>query len=177
MRHQDHSLILLTDRSEELRWQSQLAEQGHMLSTNTEAFLVIEQNGVVRYANNFCERERGYATGKMLGLKLSEIEIGRDVDGVSSRVYSEEEMSQRLSSCVKKGRQFVTKHGMCEMMAVYSQPMSHYAPYRMSNDMVLLLTARDETDRFKQLQALIEARAEAESSNKAKSAFHGGYEP
>ena len=167
----DVDVILLIDRSEELRWQSQLAEQGHMLSTNTEAFLVVEQNGLVRYANNFCEQERGYESGQMLGLKLNDIEIGRDVDGVSSRAYSDDEIQKRLSSCVKKGQAIryeawhVRKDG-----SIFPTDVS-LRPYRMSNDMVLLLTARDETERFKQLQALIEARAEAESSNKAKSAF------
>ena len=167
----DQYLIVLTDRSEELRWQSQLAEQGHMLSTNTEAFLVVEQTGSVRYANNFCELERGYGIGEMLGLKLNEIEIGRDVDGVSSRVYSDEEMAHRLSSCVKKGQAIRYEAWHVRNDGSIFPTDVTLRPYRMSNDMVLLLTARDETERFKQLQALIEARAEAESSNKAKSAF------
>ena len=166
-----HPVIVLTDRSEELRWQSQLAEHGHMLSSNTEAYLVIDGRGLIRYANNFCERERGYGNGEMVGLQLRDIEIGRDEDGVSAREYTQEEIEARLDNCLRRGQVdryeawHVRKGG-----SIFPTDVS-LRPYRMSSEVVLLLTAQDESSRYRQLQALMEARAEAESSNNAKSAF------
>ncbi len=168
---ENNPVIVLTDRSEELRWQSQLAEHGHMLSSNTEAYLVIDGRGLIRYANNFCERERGYENGEMVGLQLRDIEIGRDEDGVSAREYTQEDIEQRLDNCLRRGQVeryeawHVRKGG-----SIFPTDVS-LRPYRMSSEVVLLLTAQDESSRYRQLQALMEARAEAESSNNAKSAF------
>ncbi|NRA36877.1 MAG: PAS domain-containing sensor histidine kinase [Planctomycetes bacterium] len=165
------SLLLLTDRSEELRWQSQLAEQGHMLSSNNEAYLVIDQRGMIRYANNFCEEERLYAFGELVGMHLQDVEIGRDIDGVSSKAYSQEEIEVKLKRCFDSGQ--VERYEAWHVRSdgeIFPTDVS-IRPFRMSSETVLLLRARDETERYRQLQALMDARAEAESSNRAKSAF------
>ena len=72
-------LWLVNDNSAELRLRAQLAEEASFLAHSHEAFLVVDLNGVIRYANEFCERERNYDAGGMVGLNLADQEKICDV--------------------------------------------------------------------------------------------------
>ena len=55
----DGLLWLVEDNSAELRLRAQLAEEASFLAHSHESFMVVDLNGFVRYANEFCERELG----------------------------------------------------------------------------------------------------------------------
>jgi PAS domain S-box-containing protein len=159
------------DCSEELRLHSQIAEQGHMLSGANEAYLVIDANGFVRYVNPYCEQERGHPAGGMVGLRLHAIESYRNPDGSDGQALSEAELVERL-------RQFKRRGGVHRYDAWhYRRDGSRFPtsvsirPYRLQDEIVLLLTASDESERLEFVRQLMEARARAEESSRAKSAF------
>jgi PAS domain S-box-containing protein len=164
-------LWVCEDCSELLRLQAQLAEQGHILASGNEAYMVIDPRGLVRYANHFCEQERGYDAGGMVGQSLADLEQPRGPDGSDGKRLSFAEIKQRLQGFLASGgvHRYDAWH--------YRKDQSRFPteislrPYRMQHETVLLLTARDESERLNFVRDLVEARAKAEESNRAKSSF------
>lgn len=163
-------LWLVDDNSAELRLRAQLAEEASFLAHSHEAFLVIDLGGVIRYANEYCERERGYGPGEMVGLNLAELEKTCDATYQNREPVSAGDLRKRLADVVKNGTLRYNawhqhlgggEHGVEVNMR----------PHRLSNEQVILVTAHDDSRRLMHLQALSQAKAEAESANRAKSAF------
>ncbi len=170
-----HEVWLARDCSEELRLHAQVAEQGHILASSNEAYLVVDTYGNIRYANPFCEEERGYTLGMMSGMRLNECEAlrGDQIDESQSdgQVLTDKELQLRLAEYIEAG-------GVHHYNAWHSKKNGSrmpvevgIRPYRLRNEMVLLITPRDEGERLRHLQELMDARAVAEASDQAKSAF------
>ena len=163
-------LWVVANKSEELRLQAQIAEQGHVLASSNEAYMVVDSYGSVRYANAFCEQERGYETGAMVGQQLHGFEQQRLLDGQA--IITDAEASRaRIKGYLDEGG--AHRYDAWHLRKDKSRfPVEVVArPYRMTNETVLLLTVRDESERLQFVQDLMTARAEAEASNRAKSAF------
>jgi PAS domain S-box-containing protein len=158
------------DHSIELRLRAQLAEEASFLAHSHEAFMVVDQQGVIRYANEFCERERGYASGGMIGINLADIEKRCDTTYQNVEPLATADVRQRLGEVIKKGvyrynawHQHV--HGGEHPVEVSMRQ------HRLSNENVVLVNAHDDSRRLMHLQGLAQAKSEAESANRAKSAF------
>lgn len=164
-------LWLVDDKSEELRLRSQLAEQASMLAHGSEAFLVVDTQGQVRYANAVCENFQRAAPGSLIGTRIT------DQQRLTSETYEPDH---------DPGRESITGHLVAASKS--DGPLRYNAfmrrgdgseypvevsvrPYRMSQEQVLLVTIRDESRRLQHLQDLMEAKATAEAANRAKSAF------
>jgi signal transduction histidine kinase len=163
-------LWLVTDNSAELRLRAQLAEEASFLAHGHEAFLVIDQGGVIRYANEFCERERGYAAGGMVGLNLADQERVCDAAYQNPEPVATGELRKRLAEVVKTGMLRYNAWHKHNAGGEHAVEVS-MRPHRLSNELVILVTAHDDSRRLMHLQALSHAKSEAESANRAKSAF------
>jgi PAS domain S-box-containing protein len=163
-------LWLVLDNSAELRLRAQLAEEASFLAHSHEAFMVLDQGGVIRYANEFCERERGYAPGGMVGLNLADLEKLCDAAYQSPETVATGDLRKRLAEVVKVGVHRYNAWHLHRGGGEHPVEVS-MRPHRLSNEMVVLVTAHDDGKRLMHLQALSQAKAEAESSNRAKSAF------
>ncbi len=164
-------LWLIDDKSEELRLRSQLAEEASLLAHSNEAFLVVDQNGVIRYANAQCEREMGYDQGMLIGMSLLELERACSDTFDDSQQLTLDELRLRLHQVVRKGTVF--RYNAYQRRRNGSEfPVEvNMRPYKMSQETVLLTTIRDESRRLQHLQDLVQAKAAAEAANRAKSAF------
>ena len=163
-------LWLVNDNSAELRLRAQLAEEASFLAHSHEAFLVIDQGGVIRYANEFCERERGYSPSGMVGLNLADLEKLCDAAYQASEPVAIGDLRKRLADVVKAG---VFRYNAWHAhRAGGEHPVEvSMRSHRMGNERVILVTAHDDARRLMHLQGLAQAKSEAESANRAKSAF------
>ena len=161
----------LMDSSAELRLRSQLAEEASFLAHSNEAFLVLDTSGTVRYANQFAERERGHPTNAMVGLNLLALERPCNPSYQDVRVLSADELRRRLETLVQEGGQL--RYNAWHKRADGGElPVEvTLRPHRMSQENVILMSARDDSRRLMHLQALMQAKVEAETANRAKSAF------
>lgn len=164
-------LWLVDDKSEELRLRSQLAEQASLLAHGSEAFLVVDIHGQIRYANAVCERFQRVQAGSMIGQRLGDLQrltsdtydAGADGgrvtidDLLASACKTDDPVRYNAFMRRQDGSEFPTEVSL--------------RPYRMSQEQVLLVTIRDESRRLQHLQDLMEAKASAEAANSAKSAF------
>jgi signal transduction histidine kinase len=163
-------LWLVTDASAELRLRAQLAEEASFLAHGHEAFLVIDMNGVIRYANEFCERERGYGPGGMVGLNLADLEKVCDAAYQNPEPVATGDLRKRLAEVLKTGMLRYNAWHRHRGDGEHAVEVS-MRPHRLSNEQVILVTAHDDSRRLMHLQALSHAKSEAESANRAKSAF------
>ncbi len=170
--HADRGVMwLMLDKSSELRLRSQLTEEASFLAHNHESFMVVDQNGFVRYANPYCERERGYDTNGMIGRNLAQLERWCSPSYQEVREVSGSEERARLST-VLKGSGPLTYKAWHRRLDGSELPVEvSMRPHRMSYETVVLVIARDDSRRLMQLQDLVQAKAEAEAANRAKSAF------
>jgi PAS domain S-box-containing protein len=159
------------DSSAELRLRSQLAEEASFLAHSNEAFMVLDARGTIRYANQYAERERGYATNGMVGLNLLAIERMCNPSYQDIKHQSAEDLTNRLQTVLRDGghQRYNAWHKRMDggELPIEASLRSH----RMNQDTVILLTARDDSRRLMHLQALLQAKVEAETANRAKSAF------
>jgi signal transduction histidine kinase len=164
-------LWMISDISSELRLRAQLAEEASFLAHSHEAFMVIDAAGIIRYANEFCERERGFTAGSMVGLELCALERWSDTSYDLSQAISAEEMRQRLAEVVRGGR-LLRYNAWHRHRDEGEHPVEvTMRAHRLSHEVVILTTAHDDSRRLMHFQALAHAKAEAESANRAKSAF------
>ena len=164
-------LWLVDDKSEELRLRSQLAEQASLLAHGSEAFLVIDVHGQVRYANAVCERFQAAAPGSIVGTRMMDFQrLTSDSYDASYDPGHESIVDHLVTACKIDGplryNAFMRRGDGSEYPVEVS-----LRPYRMSKEQVLLVTIRDESRRLQHLQDLMEAKATAEAANRAKSAF------
>ncbi len=164
-------LWLVVDHSIELRLRAQLAEEASFLAHSHEAFMVIDLTGFIRYANEFCERERGFEPGALVGKGLA------DLERLCTATY-EKPQAQTITEVQARMREVVKNGGVYRYNAWHhhrgggEHPVEvHMRPHRLSSETVVLTTAHDDARRLMHLQALTQAKAEAESANRAKSAF------
>ncbi len=161
----------LQDSSAELRLRSQLAEEASFLAHSNEAFMVLDLHGTVRYANQFAERERGYATNGLVGMSLLVLERPCNPSYQDMKVPSAEDVNKRLETLIHDGGQ-VRYNAWHKRSDGGDLPVEvNLRPHRMSQESVILLSARDDSRRLMHLQALMQAKVEAETANRAKSAF------
>jgi PAS domain S-box-containing protein len=164
-------LWVVEDKSSELRLRAQLAEEASFIAHHHEAFLVVDQTGLIRYANECCERERGYAPGAMVGLKLADLEALCNAAYEDPRRLTPAEMRVRLQEAAK-GDGVVRYNAWHRHASGGEHPVEvSMRSHRLSQEVVVLITAQDDGRRLMHLQALTQAKAEAESANRAKSAF------
>jgi len=164
-------LWLIVDHSIELRLRAQLAEEASFLAHSHEAFLVIDLTGFVRYANEFCERERGYEPGGLVGKGLADLERTCTAMYENPQAQSLADIQARLREVVKNGGVY-RYNAWHQHRGGGEHPVEvHMRPHRLSSETVILTTAHDDARRLMHLQALTQAKAEAESANRAKSAF------
>jgi PAS domain S-box-containing protein len=170
--HADRGVMwLMLDKSSELRLRAQVTEEASFLAHNHESFMVVDQNGFVRYANPFCERERGYDTNGMIGRNLAQLERWCSPSYEDVRDVSGSEERARLSAVVK-GSGALTYTAWHRRIDGSEMPVEvSMRPHRMSYETVVLVIARDDSRRLMHMQALVQAKAEAEAANRAKSAF------
>lgn len=162
---------LVQDVSEELRLRAQLAEEGSLLAHVQEAFLVVDRHGVVRYANHHAERERGAEANGLVGRGLAELERLCGPTYQDPRAQTADEVRSRCDE-VLRGRGSVRYHALHRRLDGGELPVEAVMrPHRLSGETVVLISARDDGRRLMHLQALIQAKDEAETSNRAKSAF------
>jgi len=164
-------LWLVNDKSEELRLRSQLAEQASLLAHGSEAFLVIDVHGQVRYANAVCERFQAAAPGSIVGLRMMDFQRLTSDSYDASYDPGHESIADHLIAAGKSDgpvryNAFMRRGDGREYPVEVS-----LRPYRMSTEQMLLVTIRDESRRLQHLQDLMEAKATAEAANRAKSAF------
>jgi PAS domain S-box-containing protein len=161
----------LQDSSAELRLRSQLAEEASFLAHSNEAFMVLDTVGTIRYANQYAERERNHSTNGMVGMNLLQLERICNPSYQDVKVISADELRLRLETLVRDGGQL--RYNAWHKRADGGElPVEvNLRPHRMSQDTVILLTARDDSRRLMHLQALMQAKVEAETANRAKSAF------
>ncbi len=163
-------LWLIVDNSAELRLRAQLAEEASFLAHSNEAFMVIDLSGNIRYANEFCERERGYDNGTMVGINLADIEKRCDATYQNIEPLATGDLVKRLAQVTKQGAYRYNAWHLHQSGGNHPVSVSMRS-HRLSNEQVVLVTAHDDTRRLQHLQALAQAKSEAESSNRAKSAF------
>jgi PAS domain S-box-containing protein len=169
--HRGGMLWTIQDRSSELRLRAQLTEQASMVAHSHEAFMVIDQQGYIRYANRFCETERGFDAHGLVGRNLAQIERPCGPGFDDARDQSPEELRARLQQVLKNDEPS-TYNAWHRRRDGNELPVeATLRPHRVSQETVLLLAARDDSRRLMHLQALTQAKAEAEAANRAKSAF------
>jgi PAS domain S-box-containing protein len=170
--HADGGIMwMMLDKSSELRLRAQLTEEASFLAHSHEAFLVVDQNGFIRYANPFCERERGYETNGLIGRNLAQTERWCSPAYEETREVSGSDLRARLQQVVKDGGP-LSYNAWHRRLDGGELPVEvSMRPHRMSYETVVLVIARDDSRRLMHLQALIQAKAEAEAANRAKSAF------
>ena len=161
----------IRDASAELRLRCQLAGEASYLAHSTEAFLVLDQYGTIRYANQQAERERAYDSNGLVGVNLATFERPCNPSYQEIRAQTGEDLAQRLAQVLADGNplRYNAWHTRADggELPVEGTLRAH----RMSNETVVLLTARDDSRRLMHLQALLQAKGEAEAANRAKSAF------
>ena len=164
-------LWVVTDQSAELRLRAQLAEEATFLAHSHEAFLVVDLSGFVRYANELCERERGHPPGGMIGRNLTELERPCDAAYQEAKAQDSAQLRERLQQVLQAGG--VQRYNAWHRHADGTEHPVEVTmrAHRLSNETVVLTTALDDSKRLLHLQALSQAKAEAESANRAKSAF------
>ncbi len=168
----DGGLIwFLQDKSAEMRLRSQLSEEASFLAHSHEAFMVVDQHGFIRYANHFCESERGYDTNALIGRNLAQVERLCSPSYEDPREISGADLRARLQSAVKDGAPLTYNAWHRRVDGGEIPVEATLRPHRMSYETVVLLTARDDSRRLLHLQALVHAKAEAEAASRAKSAF------
>ena len=162
---------LVQDVSSDLRLRAQLAEQASFLAHSHEAFLIVDRVGTIRYANQHAERERGFVGNGMVGLNLAALERPCSPSYHDPRSQSIEEVRLRCDDITRTGGplRYNAPHRRQDGSELPVE--ASLRPHRLSNETVLLLAARDDSRRLMHLQALIQAKGEAESANRAKSAF------
>ncbi|MFM2090188.1 MAG: hypothetical protein RLZZ127_677 [Planctomycetota bacterium] len=162
---------ILQDISEEFRLRAKLAEQASSIAHANDAFLVLSQDGIVRYANEHAEGERGAGPGGLVGLRLHEIERTANAAYEQPRDQDLDAVRARLASVVQSGRP-LRYHAWHRRLDAGELPVEVcLRPHRLSHEQVVLMTARDDSRRLMHLQALTQAKAEAEQANRTKSAF------
>ena len=159
------------DASAELRLRCQLAAEASYLAHSTEAFLVLDLKGTIRYANQHAEHERNYDANGLVGQNLTQFERICNPSYQEIRPQTPEELAARLAAILVDGNpvRYNAWHTRSDggELPVEATLRAH----RMSNETVILLTARDDSRRLMHLQALLQAKGEAEAANRAKSAF------
>jgi len=162
---------VIQDVSAELRLRSQLAEHASVLAHSHEAFIIIDRTGTIRYANQHAERERGFAPNGMVGMHISALERVSSPSYHDPKAQTRDDVRLRCEEVVASG-------GVLRYNALHRRqdggeiPVEvNLRPHKMSNETVLLLAARDDSRRIMHLQALLQAKGEAETANRAKSAF------
>lgn len=162
---------IISDVSAELRLRAQLAEEACFLAHSHEAFLMLDLKGHVRYANQFAERERGFASNGLVGLHLAALERPCSTSYQDARTQGVDEVALRLAQLVAEGGTY-RYHAFHRRADGGELPVeATLRPHRMSHETVVLLSARDDSRRVMHLQALLQAKGEAETANRAKSAF------
>lgn len=169
---QDGGLMWLAqDASEEIRLRAQLAEEASFIAHSHESFMVVDQQGQIRYANEYAEHERGYEPGKMVGLYLADIEKMCGPAYEESTVQSQADVVKRIHDIVSSGK-VVRYNAWHQHNGTEDHPVEvNMRPHLLSHETVVLITAHDDSRRLVHLKALMQAKAEAESANRAKSAF------
>ena len=162
---------LLQDASAELRLRAQLAEEASFLAHSNEGFMILDLTGLIRYANHYAERERGFPGGSLVGRALAELERPCNANYQDIRGQTNEDLRKRLANLVRDG-------GQQRYHAWHRRADGDELPvevtlrlHRMSQETVILFTGRDDSRRLMHLQALLQAKTEAETANRAKSAF------
>jgi PAS domain S-box-containing protein len=164
-------LWLITDQTAVARLHAQLVEGSGLLAFSHEAFLIVDPRGYIRYANQPCERERGYAEHALTGQHLRDLERWCSQSFEGARQPDEEEVALRLVQVVQSGGS-LRYHAYHQRADGGEIPVEvTLRPHRLANEQVVLLVARDESRRMLHLQAVMSAKAEAEAANRAKSAF------
>lgn len=163
---------LMNDISEELRLRAQLAEEASFIAHSHEAFLVVDDRGQVRYANEYAERERGYDSGKMVGVFLA------DIERTCGPTYDDRKTMLRVDVAARINEVLASDHVLrYNAWHLHASNGEHpvevsLRPHRLSShETVVLLIAHDDSRRLMHLKALTQAKSEAESANRAKSAF------
>jgi PAS domain S-box-containing protein len=167
----DARLWLIDDKSEELRLRSQLAEQASLLAHGNEAFLVVDQQGLIRYANAIFERDMRTQPGALVGQALLELQRGTSETYDATQDVATDVLRERMAGVFKAGGPL--RYNAWQRRAdgtEYPVEVS-MRPYRMSQEPVLLTTVRDESRRLQHVQDLMAAKAMAEAANRSKSAF------
>jgi signal transduction histidine kinase len=165
-------LWVVSDQSVELRLRAQLAEEASFLAHSHEAFLVVDLGGTIRYANEYCERERGFPPGGMVGLKLADLEKPCGATYENPTELREADLQVRLSEVVRGGGVYRYNAWHHHRDRAARHPVEvNMRPHRLSTETVVLTTAHDDSRRLMHLQALSQAKGEAEAANRAKSAF------
>ena len=164
-------LWLVVDHSIELRLRAQLAEEASFLAHSHEAFMVIDLTGFIRYANEFCERERGFEPGALVGKGLADLERPCSATYEKPHAQTNHEVQARLREVVKIGGVYRYNAWHAHRGGGEHPVEVHMRAHRLSSETVVLTTAHDDARRLMHLQALTQAKAEAESANRAKSAF------
>jgi len=171
-------LWLIEEKSEELRLRSQLAEEATLLAHGSEAFLVVDPHGIIRYANPVCENDMGCEPGTLVGACLFDLQrLSTEDFGADTGIDSDEALDgdddhrARLREIAKGGAPHRYNAWQRRSDASEYPVEVSIRPYRMGNEMVLLTTLRNEQRRLQHIQDLMAARAAAEAANRAKSAF------
>ena len=167
----DAQLWLVDDKSEELRLRSQLAEQASLLAHGNEAFLVVDQQGLIRYANAIFERDMRTQTGSLVGQALLDQQRGTTDTYDSTQVLNADELRARMADVFKSGGPLRYNAWQRRADATEYPVEVSMRPYRLSQEPVLLTTVRDESRRLQHVQDLMAAKAMAEAANRSKSAF------
>ncbi len=140
--HADGGIMwMMLDKSSELRLRAQLTEEASFLAHSHEAFLVVDQNGFIRYANPFCERERGYEVSAMIGRNLAQLERWCSPAYEDAREVSGTDIRLRLQSVVKDGGP-LTYNAWHRRLDGGELPVEvSMRPHRMSYETVVLVIA------------------------------------
>lgn len=169
--HPEGRFWLISDQTLSNRLQAQLAENAGLLAFSHEAFLVVDLRGYIRYANQPCERERAYAAHALTGVHLRDLERWCSQSYEEPRQPTADEVRHRLDQVARDGGA-LRYHAFHLRQDGGEIPVeATIRPYRLSNEQVLLVVARDESRRLLHLQAVMAAKNEAETANRAKSAF------
>ena len=162
---------IIRDISAELRLLAQLAEEASLLAHGVDAFFIVDRNGMIRYANAVAEAERGASLGGLMGRSLASLERLCTGSYQEPKAHDQAALVMRLSQIANSGSplRYPALHVRLDGTEI---PVDcALRPHRLRNESVLLLNARDDSPRLMHLQALIKAKGEAESANRAKSAF------
>ncbi len=162
---------MLRDISAELRLLAQLAEEASLLAHGVDAFFIIDRNGMIRYANAVAEAERGAPLGGLVGRNLANLERLCTGSYQDPKPQDQAALTLRLGQIASSGSplRYPALHARLDGTEI---PVDcALRPHRLRNESVLLLNARDDSPRLMHLQALIKAKGEAETANRAKSAF------
>lgn len=162
---------MLHDASSELRLRAKLAEEASFLAHSNEGFMILDLTGQIRYANHYAERERGFPNNSLVGRALVDLERPCNASYQDIRTQTSEELRQRLGNLVRDGGQlrYHAWHRRADGDELPVEVMLRL--HRMSQETVILFTGRDDSRRLMHLQALLQAKTEAEMANRAKSAF------